>query len=207
MCLYTFCGTEPRESPHPAPFRGPQHGCARASTWMRSSAHEGSPRQRHVRTTCARVSHARRMCLVCPYITLETVGGRRAVARGDDGTSANAAQPPCAVCGRAPQLPDAPRPFSPPCVPRRVRREGQRSHVARPHRHRRALRGSQRGGSSRARPHSTQIRVRCRVTRSRPCQQLQLLFAHVVSCWTTYMRTAMKRTAWPSVPPKTSMLC
>ena len=38
-------------------------------------------------------------------------------------------------------------------------------------------------------------------------QQVQLLLAHVVSCCTTYMSTAMKTTAWPSVPPNTSMLC
>ena len=38
-------------------------------------------------------------------------------------------------------------------------------------------------------------------------QQVQLLLAHVVSCCTTYMSTAMKTTAGPSVPPNTSMLC
>ena len=43
--------------------------------------------------------------------------------------------------------------------------------------------------------------------RKRFNQQVQLELAHVVSCWITYMRTAIKTTAWPSVPPNTSILC
>ena len=176
--------------------RGPQHGCAAAH--MKGRPGSGM---------CARRVHVLVTLVACALSAL-TSPWRLWAAAGllHAETTAQVlmrrSRPALCAGGRR-SFPT--RPVH--CVPRRVRREGQRSHVARPHRHRRALRGSQRGGSSRARPHSTQIRVRCRVTRSRPCQQLQLLFAHVVSCWTTYMRTAMKRTAWPSVPPKTSMLC